>query len=288
MLLTESQRNDLNRAIADYLISNNYNETYSSFTKEAALSDGENSTTTTTTTTTETEKKNHNSGLLEKKWITVVRLQKKIVELEKLLKKKDEEMSQLVGSGVNLAMGGGRSMFNSMNPNDKRSPADWIPRPPEKFSLTGHRSTVTRVIFHPVYSVIASCSEDATIKLWDYESGTFECTLKGHTDVVQDICFDLAMNGRLLCSCSADMSIRLWDMQESYACVKTLQGHDHNVSSVCFTPSGDHVISASRDKTIKIWEVNTGYCVKTLLGHRDWVRQVCYISITITSNDIVK
>lgn len=37
-------------------------------------------------------------------------------------------------------------------------------------------------------------------------------------------------------------------------------------------PSGDHLISASRDKTIKYWEVATGYCLKTLTGHNDWVR----------------
>ena len=28
---------------------------------------------------------------------------------------------------------------------DKRSPAEWIPRPPEKYRLTGHRAPVTRV-----------------------------------------------------------------------------------------------------------------------------------------------
>jgi len=48
---------------------------------------------------------------------------------------------------------------------DKRNPSEWIPRPPEKYCLTGHRSTVTRVIFHPVFSVIASASEDASIKV---------------------------------------------------------------------------------------------------------------------------
>lgn len=36
-------------------------------------------------------------------------------------------------------------------------------------------------------------------------------------------------------------------------------GHDHNVSSVTFVPSGDHIVSSSRDKTIKMWEVSTGY-----------------------------
>ncbi len=102
--------------------------------------------------------------------------------------------------------------------------------------------------------------------------GNFERSLKGHTDVVQDIAFD--PQGKLLVSCSADMSIRLWDIQETFSCMKTLQGHDHNVSSVTFSPSGDHVVSSSRDRTIKIWEVASGYCIRTLLGHRDWVRQV--------------
>lgn len=47
----------------------------------------------------------------------------------------------------------------------KRSPTEWIPRPPEKYSLTGHRAPINRVIFHPVFSLIVSASEDATIKV---------------------------------------------------------------------------------------------------------------------------
>lgn len=251
-MLSQRQKDELNRAIADYLLTNNYKETFDTFLKETNLP-----------VDTCADKKNQ--GVLEKKWTTVVRLQKKIVELESQLDKKEQELA-------NIGLGGGLGGRNIANLGEKRSPTEWIPRPPEKFCLTGHRATVTRVIFHPIYSVIASCSEDATIKIWDFESGNFERSLKGHTDVVQDIAFD--PNGRLLCSCSADMSIRLWDFQETYSCIKTLQGHDHNVSSVTFTPSGDHVVSSSRDRTIKIWEVSTGYCIRTLTGHHDWVRQV--------------
>lgn len=47
----------------------------------------------------------------------------------------------------------------------KRSPSEWIPRPPEKFSLSGHRAPINRVIFHPVFSLVVSASEDATIKV---------------------------------------------------------------------------------------------------------------------------
>ncbi len=48
---------------------------------------------------------------------------------------------------------------------DRRGGADAIPRPPAKYSLTGHRSPVTRVKFHPHYNIFVSASEDATIKV---------------------------------------------------------------------------------------------------------------------------
>jgi platelet-activating factor acetylhydrolase IB subunit alpha len=35
-----------------------------------------------------------------------------------------------------------------------------------------------------------------------------------------------------------------------------------------------HIVSASRDKSVKVWEVATGFCVQTLLGHDEWVRAI--------------
>ena len=43
---------------------------------------------------------------------------------------------------------------------------------------------------------MVSASEDATIKIWDFETGEYERSLKGHTDSVQDIAFD--SQGKLL------------------------------------------------------------------------------------------
>jgi hypothetical protein len=77
--------------------------------------------------------------------------------------------------------------------------ADWLPRVPAAHVLTGHRSTITRVAFHPQYSLLASASEDTTVKIWDWETGEFERTLKGHTRAVLDVDFD--HKGNLLGQC---------------------------------------------------------------------------------------
>ena len=55
---------------------------------------------------------------------------------------------------------------------------DAIPREPEKKKLMGHRARITQVRFHPVYTQIATSSEDASIKLWDFETGECEQTLR--------------------------------------------------------------------------------------------------------------
>lgn len=68
-------------------------------------------------------------------------------------------------------------------------------------------------------------------QVWDYETGDFERTLKGHTDSVQDISFD--QNGKLLASCSADMTIKLWDFQ-GFECIRTMHGKKIKLSFTTF------------------------------------------------------
>src|SRR6185369_1305224 len=53
--------------------------------------------------------------------------------------------------------------------------------------------------------------------------------------------------------------------------VATLQGHTHDVTACAMTPDGRHVVSASYDKTLKVWELASGREVATLQGHTDAV-----------------
>ena len=73
MVLSQRQREELNKAIADYMLSNGYNEALEAFKKETDMPG-------------EIDKKY--AGLLEKKWTSVIRLQKK-VRLEEVDKSRE-------------------------------------------------------------------------------------------------------------------------------------------------------------------------------------------------------
>lgn len=72
----------------------------------------------------------------------------------------------------------------------KRVNREWIPSATPKLTLTGHRDKINSISFHPQYSVLASASVDATVKIWDWETGECERTLKSHTKAVSDCQFD--------------------------------------------------------------------------------------------------
>ncbi|KAJ1914309.1 Lissencephaly-1 [Tieghemiomyces parasiticus] len=238
--LPARQKQELQKSVLDWLHTNGYEDSFAALKRESGHEDFV------------ADPKSKYAGQLEKKWATFVRLQLRIMDLEGKVHKLEEELKN---APVRKAT----------------KTVDWLPRPPAKHTLKGHRSPVTRVCFHPVFNVLATASEDTTIKIWDYETGEFERTLKGHTKAVQDVTFD--PKGAFLVSCSADLTIRIWDLNNEYQS-KTLFGHDHCVSCVRFFPSGDKIASVSRDKTIRIWEAASGYCVKTIQGHTEWVRHI--------------
>ncbi len=61
-------------------------------------------------------------------------------------------------------------------------------------------------------------------------------------------------------------------------CQRTLCGHDFAVLSVAITPDGRRAISASRDGTLKVWDLASGADEKTLLGHTSSVNCVAITS----------
>ena len=59
-----------------------------------------------------------------------------------------------------------------------------------------------------------------------------------------------------------------------------IRGHTNAINSVAV--KNNKIVSGSWDKTIKIWDLNSGECLKTLRGH-----ECCVLSIAIKNDKIV-
>ncbi|MER3494835.1 MAG: serine/threonine protein kinase [Mastigocladus sp. ERB_26_2] len=140
-------------------------------------------------------------------------------------------------------------------------------------TLYGHSSPVKSVAFS-LEGILASGSWDKTVKLWNITTGQEISTLIGHQLQVSAVTF--SPQSHLLASASFDRTIRLWDLSsldtqtqkkfENCPCY-SLCGHAWAVLTVAFSPDGKILATGSDDNTIKLWNVNTGQVIRTLLGH---------------------
>ncbi|XP_021905476.1 DENN domain and WD repeat-containing protein SCD1 [Carica papaya] len=105
-----------------------------------------------------------------------------------------------------------------------------------------------------------SGSTDCLVKIWDpsIRGSELRATLKGHTRTIRAISSD---RGKVV-SGSDDQSVIVWDKQTSQL-LEELKGHDPQISCVRML-SGERVLTAAHDGTVKMWDVRTDTCVATV------------------------
>ncbi|MHC5725343.1 MAG: protein kinase domain-containing protein [Nostoc sp.] len=119
-------------------------------------------------------------------------------------------------------------------------------------TLSGHAWAVLTVAFSPDGQILATGSDDNTIKLWEVNTGQLICTLVGHSWSVVAVAF--SADGETLLSASCDKTVKLWRVSTAEEIV-TLSGHVDSVSAVAVSKVRQLIASGSRDKTIKLWQL---------------------------------
>ncbi|CCA72103.1 related to WD40-repeat protein (notchless protein) [Serendipita indica DSM 11827] len=142
--------------------------------------------------------------------------------------------------------------------------------------LHGHEDSVSGIAFSPDGSKLASSSYDATIRLWDTDTGRpLQEPIRGHEDSIYTLAF--SPDGSRIVSGSSDRTIRLWDAETGKPLGVPLRGHKHWISSVAFSPDGSQLVSGSWDTTIRVWDAGTGAPLgEPLQGHEERVTCVVF------------
>ena len=135
-------------------------------------------------------------------------------------------------------------------------------------TLTGHDGFVSDLAFAPDGTVLASASQDATVRIWNVAKGDTVTVLRNHSAAVQSVAF--SPDGRVLASSGTDLSIKLWDGQ-SYEFMADLNGHTDRITRLAFSPDSDVLASASSDQTIRLWDISTLRPIAAIGGHRSQV-----------------
>jgi WD40 repeat protein len=167
-----------------------------------------------------------------------------------------------------------------------------------KHTLEGHLDQVTFLAISLDGQILASCSKDCTIKVWDLQTGQIKHTLEGHLDQVTFLA--ISPDGQILASCSKGCTIKansgrllllysapmvrllLVALTRLSKCgigrrdsfVNTLQGHSGWVNCIAIAQDGLTLISGSEDNTIKLWNLQTGQLKRSFKGHFGLVRAI--------------
>lgn len=130
-------------------------------------------------------------------------------------------------------------------------------------TVMAHKKYINAVKYAPNDKMIASASQDKTVKLWSADSLQHIGTLAGHRKNVWDIAF--SKHDKSIATVSGDKLVKVWNISDAAKpqCTATLQGHQEQLSKVIWINAGLQLLTAGLDGVVKLWNLKKQQCVTT-------------------------
>ncbi|XP_039711937.1 autophagy-related protein 16-1 isoform X4 [Pteropus medius] len=132
-------------------------------------------------------------------------------------------------------------------------------------AFDAHDGEVNAVQFSPGSRLLATGGMDRRVKLWEVfgDKCEFKGSLSGSNAGITSIEFDSA--GSYLLAASNDFASRIWTVDD-YRLRHTLTGHSGKVLSAKFLLDNARIVSGSHDRTLKLWDLRSKVCIKTVFA----------------------
>jgi RNA polymerase sigma factor (sigma-70 family) len=174
----------------------------------------------------------------------------------------------LVGLGAGLFAGQEPAAEADSTPKEAPVSVASAQQTGELRCLKGHTGRINRLEFSPDGRWLLTSGMDATIRLWDLQTGQEKRRFEGHGDRVDGINF--SADGRRFLSASWDWTIRLWDVETAKE-LKRIQFQGApgvHVSGVQWFPDGRRCLAWATDHhALQIYDVETGKLLKDFGRH---------------------
>lgn len=134
-----------------------------------------------------------------------------------------------------------------------------------KRRIPAHEGGCSSIVFEYNSSKLVSGGQDKAIKIWDTDTGSLSRTLYGCLGSILDL--SVTHDNKAVIAASSANNLYVWDVNSGRV-QHTLTGHVEKVCAVDVSQvSNRNVVSAAYDRTIKVWDLQKGYCVSTLIFH---------------------
>jgi hypothetical protein len=130
-------------------------------------------------------------------------------------------------------------------------------------------SFIRAVAFSPDGKYVLTGAQDATIRLYDAQSGNEVRVYKGHVGSLYTIAF--SPDSQYIASGGVDKIVRVWNTQTG-AEIFQLKANTEAIRSVAFSPDGKSILVGTEDFILRLWDAKTGTQIQQFVGHTAAVR----------------